>query len=96
MAEKNWLGKNLEIQLKIGKAIMGGDGGKLPGDFKPFWRSRYGPSAICCFSFTLMRGKKDFCSLVRYEASLGVLSLHSSLLLTVILLFYHREMILRD
>lgn len=28
--------ENLEIQLKTGKAIMEGDGGKLPGDFKPF------------------------------------------------------------
>lgn len=32
--------ENLEIQLKIGKAIMEGDGGKLPRDVRPFWRSR--------------------------------------------------------
>lgn len=78
--------ENLEIQLKIGKAIMEGDGGKLPGDFKPFWRSHYRLNAICCFSFTLMRRKKDFCFLVRCEGSLAALSLHSSLLLAVILL----------
>lgn len=32
--------ENLEIQLKIGKAIMEGDGRKLPRDIRPFWRSR--------------------------------------------------------
>lgn len=53
MAEKNWLGKNLGIQLKIGKAIMEGDSGRLPGDSEPFWRARYRLNAICCFS--LMR-----------------------------------------
>lgn len=77
---------------------MEGDGGKLPGDFQPFRRSRRRLNAICCFSFALMRGKKDFCFLVRCEASLGALSLPASLLLAVILLilFYHTEMILRD
>lgn len=69
--------ENLEIQLKIGKAIMEGDGGKLPGDFKPFWRSHYRLNAICCFSFTLMRRKKDFCFLVRCEASLAALSIQA-------------------
>lgn len=84
--------ENLEIRPKIGKLITESGSGMLPGDSKPVLEVLLPAQCNLLSLFFHSNGKKErFCFLLRCEASLAAMFLHSNLLLAAALLILFNE-----